>query len=148
MAPPTHTELIQDALITLLDGAKGSTRQSIWKCIKTKYPEMDTPLIYRNFIVRLKKLAENPMSGVQKHPSNDQRFCLEEKLRRKIVYNKKHGKPTTRKIFPTEATMKPMSKQKVAKEAKEQQKQSKKKASASKKGNTGKAGKKGKSGKG
>ena len=81
------------------------------------------------------------MSGIQKHPTNNQRFCLDEKLRRKIAYNKLHNKPVNRKIFPTEATLKPLSKQKVAKEAKDQLKQSKKKASSSKKGNAGKAGK-------
>jgi len=37
----TYQEMIQVALLTLNDGKKGSTRQSMWKCIRAKYPEQD-----------------------------------------------------------------------------------------------------------
>jgi len=36
----TYQEMIESALLTLAD-RKGSTRQAIWKCINTKYPEAD-----------------------------------------------------------------------------------------------------------
>jgi hypothetical protein len=33
MPIPTYNIMIQGAMIALNDGGKGSTRQSIWKCI-------------------------------------------------------------------------------------------------------------------
>ena len=58
-------------MITLNDGHKCSTRQGIWKCFKTKNPELDSPASYKTFIVRLKKLAENPLSHITAHKKNN-----------------------------------------------------------------------------
>lgn len=60
----TYNEMIQDAMLSLGNGKKGETRQSIWKCIQTKYPEYDSKGAYRIFLVRLKKLSENPHSHI------------------------------------------------------------------------------------
>jgi hypothetical protein len=49
----SYMEMIEDAVITLGE-RKGSSRQALWKCVSTKYPEAD----YKQFIVRLKKLKE------------------------------------------------------------------------------------------
>jgi hypothetical protein len=68
--------MIQDALLTLGDGGKGSTRQSIWKVIQTKYPDQDSARGYRLFMVRLKKLCENPDIKINYHHSNKSRFVI------------------------------------------------------------------------
>jgi linker histone H1 and H5 family len=53
----TYLEMIEDGIITLAD-RKGASRQALWKCVSSKYPESD----YKHFIVRLKKLAhEGPI---------------------------------------------------------------------------------------
>ena len=111
---PTINEMIQDAIISLADGKKGSTRQSIWKCIQTKYPEHDSKAAYRTFLVRLKKIGENPHSHITR--VNAQRYALDNKMRNKIYRNKKAGKDITIKILNTEATTKPKAKR--AREAK------------------------------
>lgn len=129
---PTFAEMIQDAMLSLGDGKKGSSRQSIWKCIQTKYPERDSKNDYRLFIVRLKKLSENPSSQIIR--ASSQRFALSDKIRARIVRNKKAGKDITIKILNTEATTKPKAmKAKSVKAKKEKAKQQKKEKSEKKK---------------
>lgn len=77
---------------------------------------MDSKANYRNFIVRLKKISENPDSHITKNAKNAQRFVLADKMRVRIVKAKKLGKEITIKILSTEATTKP--KAKKAKKAK------------------------------
>ena len=47
-----YSDMIADAILTLED-RKGSSRQAIWKCIESKYPEAD----YKQFLIRLKKVS-------------------------------------------------------------------------------------------
>jgi len=122
MPSVTYQEMIQDALLTLNEGKKGSSRQSLWKCIKTKYPEHDSDRDYKLFIVRLKKLCENPSVPIAKNPMNAARFHIEDKMREKIRRQKASGKDVTVKVFSTESTTKAEKKRKDAMKAKERAK--------------------------
>ena len=50
----TYFDMIADSLLTLND-RKGSTRQGLWKCLSSKYPEAD----YKQFLIRLKKITHD-----------------------------------------------------------------------------------------
>ena len=50
----SYFEMIEDAILTLAE-RKGSSRQAIWKCISTKFPEAD----YKQYLIRFKKIGEN-----------------------------------------------------------------------------------------
>jgi hypothetical protein len=49
----SYAEMIQTALLTLNERG-GSSRQAIWKYVEAKFPESN----YKQFLVRLKKIAE------------------------------------------------------------------------------------------
>ena len=132
----TYTEMIIDSLITLDDGHKGSSRQSIWKCFRTKHPEYDSPASYKIFVTRLKKLSENPMSHITKHKKNNQRFVFDDYLRQKMRNAKKKGAQINVKFVSTAGTVKPKAIKKAKKQndkAKAKAKDQKKKASKGKK---------------
>ena len=69
----SYAEMIQTALLTLNERG-GSSRQAIWKCIHAKFPESD----YKQFLVRLKKIAEASDFLVR---VNNSTFKLSDKLR-------------------------------------------------------------------
>ena len=48
-----YLQMIEDSIITLGE-RKGSSRQAIWKCLHSKFPEAD----YKQFLIRLKKEAK------------------------------------------------------------------------------------------
>ena len=74
-------EMIEDAVLVLAD-RKGSTRQGIWKCISTKYPEVD----YKQFLIRFKKIKEDPNLAV-----NGMRVRLDRKYKDKLMKKLKNG---------------------------------------------------------
>jgi hypothetical protein len=132
----TYTEMIIDALITLDDGHKGSSRQSIWKCFRTKHPEYDSPASYKIFVTCLKKLSENPLSHISKHKKNNQRFVFDDYLRQKMRNAKKKGAEINVKFVSTAGTVKPKAikkAQKKTQKAKAKAKDQKKKATNAKK---------------
>ena len=54
----SYFEMIEDGLLTLAD-RKGASRQALWKCVSSKYPEHAD---FKHFLVRLKKLShEGPI---------------------------------------------------------------------------------------
>jgi len=69
----SYSEMIQTALLTLNERG-GSSRQAIWKCVHSLFPESD----YKQFLVRLKKIAEGSsfLSRV-----NNSTFKLEKNFR-------------------------------------------------------------------
>lgn len=144
----TYQEMIQDALLTLGDGGKGSTRQALWKVIQTKYPQEDSQRGYRLFMVRLKKLCENPDIKIDYHHKNKSRFVIGQSLRDKIKRQKEKGVEVTSKIFTTSATTKASKKkQKADKKAKKEKEVKSKRKQASKQKAKGKGKGKGKNAK-
>ena len=55
----SYLEMIQVALLTLNETG-GSSRQELWKCVGSKFPEAD----YKQFLVRLKKLSADSKSFI------------------------------------------------------------------------------------
>lgn len=90
----SYSEMIQTALFTLNERG-GSSRQAIWKCVQAKFPESD----YKQFLVRLRKIAQNSTFLVQ---VNANCFKLDKKLkdRAKRALAKGH---TIHKIVTTKA---------------------------------------------
>jgi hypothetical protein len=84
----TTDQMILEALAVLNDGKKGSSRQSLWKCINTNFPETAN---YKQFLVRLKKMSSNPLSHVHHAEKSNQRFVMDKSLHAKILYAKKKG---------------------------------------------------------
>ena len=74
----TYLEMVQVALLTLNERG-GSSRQEIWKCIESRFPEADR----KRYIVALKKLSADA-SAVQ-HGKNRNRFTLEQKFKSKAL---------------------------------------------------------------
>ena len=72
--------------MVLNDVRKGSTRQEIYKCLSSKFPETN----YKNFIVQLKKLSSEG-TVIKRSPKNSQRFFLSEDIRKKILAARKKG---------------------------------------------------------
>ena len=66
----TYLEMVQVALLTLNERG-GSTRQEIWKCIESRFPEADR----KRYILALKKLASD--SSAVQQMKNRSRFSLE-----------------------------------------------------------------------
>jgi len=65
----TYIEIIQDALFTLNE-PKGTSRQALWKCVQSRYPEEADQ---KKFLIRLKKLSSDPLNNIEK---NGGRFRL------------------------------------------------------------------------
>jgi hypothetical protein len=108
----TTDQMILEALAVLNDGKKGSSRQSLWKCINTNFPETAN---YKQFLVRLKKMAANPLSHVQKAEKSHQKFVMDKMLHGKILYAKKSGKPVQATIRSVTMMKPEAAKKKIAK---------------------------------
>ena len=95
-AKHTYNEMVVGALLTLNERG-GSSRQAIWKCVQAKYPEAD----YKQYIVRLKKLAENPASHIVK--VNNSVFKLARPFKEKAIKRMANGE-SVRKVVTTKAS--------------------------------------------
>ena len=119
--------MVQVALLTLNE-RDGSTRQGIWKCIESSYPEADR----KRYMVALKKLIADA-STVQ-YGKNKQRFALEASFKAKALKRLKMGmqlphvfssKPMTelvKKNIKNEEKAKKAAKDKVKDKAKQNKK--------------------------
>ena len=94
----TYLEMIQVALLTLNETG-GSSRQELWKCVGSKFPEAD----YKQFLVRLKKLSADSKSFIV-HGKNVQRFALDKKYKDKLKRRLEKGLPIIKAIASASMT--------------------------------------------
>jgi len=87
----TYNEMVVSALLTLNERG-GSSRQALWKCVSAKFPEAD----YKQFIVRLKKLAENPASHIVR--VNSATFKLAQSFKEKAKKRIANGESVKRVV--------------------------------------------------
>ena len=128
-AKHNYQHMISVALATLNEG-KGSTRQEMWKLIQTKFPDAD----YKQYIIRLKKLAADDKSPFAKSEKNASRFKLSRSLRDKIARRTKKGMVVVEALHSSTMKKKPKLAKKRVKKAKKPKKAKKaKKAKKSKK---------------
>ena len=92
----TYNDMVITALLTLNERG-GSSRQAIWKCVEAKFPEAD----YKQYIVRLKKLAENPASHIVR--VNSATFKLSQSFKEKAKRRMEKGE-TIHKVVATKAS--------------------------------------------
>jgi hypothetical protein len=78
--------MVQVALLTLNERG-GSTRQEIWKCIETKFPEAN----HTSYRIAMRKLTAK--DGPIKHGSNSSRFTLEKNFKIKALKRMAQGLP-------------------------------------------------------
>jgi len=88
--------MIEDGIITLAD-RKGASRQALWKCVSSKYPEVD----FKQYLVRLKKLAHDGPIQYKKG-----RYTLEASYKAKKLNEIKRGGKPKKRVLKTKATKK------------------------------------------
>ena len=93
----TYLEMIQVALLTLNERG-GSSRQEIWKCIETRFPEAN----YKQYLLGLKRIMHT--GGAVINGKNKQRFKLEAKFRDRAMRRMEKNLPL-KKVLSTSATV-------------------------------------------
>jgi len=131
----TYFEMIQLALMTL-DERGGSSRQEIWRCIESRFPEANQKM----FLVSLRKIMLT--GGAVKNGKNRARFMLDKKFKERALKRQAKGLPL-KKVLSTDVTVDKVkkavkAKKKVAKKPKKGKKQNKKNSKSSAKGKGGK----------
>lgn len=120
----TYLEMVQIAIITLNERG-GSSRQEIWKCIESKFPEANLT----SYMIALKKMSAK--GGPVLRGKNMQRYTLEKDFKRKAVKRMAQGKPI-KAVLSTTGTVdrvkKAMKKNKPAKKDKKKAKKDGKKS--------------------
>ena len=133
----TYLEMIQVALLTLNERG-GSTRQEIWRCIETKFPEAN----HKSYMLAIRRIIV--VGGVVQQGKNRQRFKLEQKFKAKAMKRMALEMPM-QKVLSTSATVDKMKKKvKKKKPAPKKPKKQTKKAAGAKGKTKGKSNAKGK----
>lgn len=111
--------MVHDGLMTLDNNRKGASRQELWKCVSSKFPEAD----HKMFLVRMKKLAADKINGIEHVNGNKQRFRLTSSFMQKIHRRVNKGLDMI-KAAKSIVTLKPI---KVAQKKRKSKKQNKEK---------------------
>lgn len=93
----TYLEMIQVAILTLNETG-GSSRQEIWKCIESKFPEAN----HKSYRLAIRRIIV--VGGVVQQGKNKTRFKLEQRFKQKAMKRMEIGMPM-QKVLSTSATV-------------------------------------------
>ena len=127
----TYLQMVQVAILTLNERG-GSSRQEIWKCLDSRFPEAN----HKQYLLAMRKLAADGSAIVK--GKNQNRFTLEPKFKAKALKRMKDGLPLKMVLSPknmqdlVKKKMKKAAKKKPAGKAKRGKGKSRSKGSANK----------------
>ena len=118
----TYLQMVQVAILTLNERG-GSSRQEIWKCVDSRFPEAN----HKQYLLAMRKLRADGSAIVT--GKNKNRFTLEPKFKAKALKRMKDGMPLKMVLSPknmqdlVKRKMKKAAKKKPARKAKKGKRQ-------------------------
>lgn len=93
----TYLEMVQVAILTLNERG-GSSRQEIWKCIESRFPEAD----HKRYMIAMRKMSHDGQAIIA--GKNRARFTLEANFKRKALKRMEKGMPLAHVLSPKSMT--------------------------------------------